>query len=146
MQPGEKRGRIVPITVMPCETMTNYPVAASLRCNFDNQSLVYLPPASIVPLLATPNIGRQPQYAHMERSEGDLEPKWLVPLPDDLDEAMVADGIPESVDYDALIKELESVCLSAFQDAHNAGFYINEYTTKIHSLGEKLLNGLRRAA
>lgn len=39
-----KRGKIVPITVMPFETMTNYGVADSLRCNFDNQSLLYLPP------------------------------------------------------------------------------------------------------
>ena len=35
-----KRGRIVPITVMPFETMTNYAAAGSLRCNLDNQSLL----------------------------------------------------------------------------------------------------------
>ena len=35
-----KRGSIVPITVMPVETMTNYGAAGSLRCNFDNQSLL----------------------------------------------------------------------------------------------------------
>ena len=36
--------------------------------------------------------------------------------------------------------------MSAFQDAHNTGFYINEYTTKVNSLGDKLLEGLRRAS
>ena len=46
----------------------------------------------------------------------------------------------------ALLKELESECLSAFQDAHNTGFYINEYTTKVNALGEKILEGLRRAS
>ncbi len=34
-----KRGRVIPIIVMPMETMTNYGVACSLRCNFDGQSL-----------------------------------------------------------------------------------------------------------
>ena len=76
-----KRGRIVPITVMPFETMTNYAAAASLRCNFDNQSLLYLPPGSVLKLLHSPNIGRKPEYAHMERKEGDMNPKWLLPVP-----------------------------------------------------------------
>ena len=33
-----------------------------------------------------------------------------------------------------------------FQDALNAGYYINEYTTKVQVLGEKLLQGMRKAA
>ena len=37
-------GRLVPITVMPFETMTNYGAAGSLRCNFDNQRLLCVPP------------------------------------------------------------------------------------------------------
>ena len=75
-----KRGRIVPITVMPFETMTNYGAAGSLRCNFDNQSLLYLPPRSVLKLLHSPNIGCKPEYAHMERTEGDMDPKWLLPV------------------------------------------------------------------
>ena len=47
---------------------------------------------------------------------------------------------------EALLKELESECLNAFQDAHSTGFYINEYTTKVNALGDKLLEGLRRAS
>ena len=45
-----------------------------------------------------------------------------------------------------MLKELESECLSAFQDAHNTGFFINEYTTKVNALGDKILEGLRRAS
>ena len=47
---------------------------------------------------------------------------------------------------EALLKELEGECLSAFQDAHNTGFYINEYTTKVNALGDKILEGLRKAS
>eukprot|EP00435_Cladocopium_sp_Y103_P003865 s1119_g1.t1 len=56
-----KRGRVEPIVVMPFETLTNYVAACSLRCNFDNQSLVDLPPASTLPLEWMPNIGPKPQ-------------------------------------------------------------------------------------
>ena len=45
-----KRGRVMPIIVMPMETVTNYGVAGSLRCNFDDQSLLYLPPRSVLKL------------------------------------------------------------------------------------------------
>ena len=45
-----------------------------------------------------------------------------------------------------LYKEIEAECLHAFQDAHNTGFYVNEYTTKVHALGDKLFEGLRRAS
>ena len=54
--------------------------AVSLRCNFDNQSLVYLPPASTLPLEWLPNIGAQSQMAWMAQTKGDLEAKWFVPL------------------------------------------------------------------
>ena len=143
-----KRGRIVPITVMPFETMTNYAAAASLRCNFDNQTLLYLPPGSVLKLVHTPNIGRQPQYAHMERKEGDMEPKWLLPVVDGSIETDEVDTLPrDSIETcKALLKELEAECVSAFQDAHNTGFYINVYTTKVNALGEKILQGLRKAS
>ena len=59
----------------------------------------------------------------------------------------VEDDIADDIETcEALLKELESECLSAFQDARNAGFYINEYTTKVNALGDKLLEGLRRAS
>jgi len=73
----------------------------------------------------------------MERTEGDLDFKWLLPL----QEESVDDSI---LDCESLLKEIESETLCAFQDAHNAGYYINEYTTKVNSLGDKLLQGLRR--
>merc|ERR1712020_215219 len=84
----------------------------------------------------------------MERKEGDMEPKWLLPVFDgsvetDEVDTQPADDIETS---EALLEELESECLSAFQDAHNTGFYINEYTTKVNALGDKLLEGLRRAS
>ena len=143
-----KRGRIVPITVMPFETMTNYGAAGSLRCNFDNQSLLYLLPGSVSKLLHSPNIGRKPEYAHMERKEGDMNPKWLLPVADGSVETDEVDTRPadDIETCEALLKELESECLSAFQDAHNTGFYINEYTTKVNALGDKILEGLRRAS
>ena len=143
-----RRGRIVPITVMPYETMSNYSVANSLRCNFDNQSLLYLPPRSVLKLFLTPNIGPKPEYAHMERKEGDLEPKWLLHLTEDPVDTSMADTDTNEhlVDCEELLKEIELETTSAFQDAHNAGFYINEYTTKVNALGDKLLQGLQRAS
>ena len=138
-----KRGRICPITVMPFETMTNYCVAGSLGCNFDHQSLLYLPPQSVLKLAALPNIGPKPEFAHMARTEGDLVPKWILDLNREADAESLTDDIESC---EELVQELDSECLSAFQDAHNTGFYINEYTTKINSLGDKLLEGLRRAS
>ena len=73
----------MPITVIPFETMTNYAAADSLRCNFDSQSLLYVPPGSVLRLLHCPNTGPKPEYAHMERKEGDMNPKWLLPVPDE---------------------------------------------------------------
>ena len=67
-----KRGRVCPVVVCPFETLTNYVAAVSLRCNFDNQSLVYLPPASTLPLEWLPNIGAQSQMAWMAQTKGDL--------------------------------------------------------------------------
>ena len=89
-----KRGRIVPITVMPFETMTNYAAADNLRCNFDSQSLLYLPPGSVLKLLHSPNTGPKPEYAHMERKEGDMNPKWLLLVPDASVETNDVDTIP----------------------------------------------------
>jgi hypothetical protein len=73
-----KRGRICPISVCCFETMSNYVAACGLRCNFDNQSLLYLPPQSVLPLEWAPNIGSQLQYSSMNRTCGDLQPKWLI--------------------------------------------------------------------
>ena len=49
-------------------------------------------------------------------------------------------------EFDELTAEVERETRCLFQDAHNAGFYINEYTTKVNVLGDKLLEGLRKAA
>ena len=84
----------------------------------------------------------------MERKEGDMNPKWLL---------LVADGSVETDEVDtcpadhietcqALLTELESECLSAFQDAHISGFYFNGYTTKVNALGEKMLESVRKAS
>ena len=138
-----KRGRICPIVVCCFETMSAYVAAAGLRCNFDNQSLVYLPPASVLPLEWAPNIGDQPQYASMNRKAGDLEPKWLMPVEESATGA--ADAVAIDLDkMQELIQELERELQGAFQDAHNTGFYINEYTTKVHALGDKLFEGMQR--
>jgi hypothetical protein len=84
----------------------------------------------------------------MERKEGDMDPKWLLPLSHCSVDTSEVDTLPgqELDSCEALLKELESECLSSLQDAHNAGFYINEYTTKVNALGDKLLEGLRRAS
>ena len=134
-----KRGRICPIIVCPFETMSAYVAACGLRCNFDNQSLLYLPPATVLPLEWMPNIGDQPKYASMNRTTGDLQPKWLLP------DAKAADEVAMDLDkMQQLMGELESELQGAFQDAHNTGFYINEYTTKVNVLGDKLFEGMQR--
>ena len=45
-----------------------------------------------------------------------------------------------------LTREIERETRALFQDAQNTGFYINKYTTKVNVLGDKLLQGLRKAA
>ena len=136
------RGRICPIVVCCFETMSNYVAACGLRCNFDNQSLVYLPPQSVLPLEWAPNIGSQPQYASMNRTTGDLQPKWFIAADAS---SNAADAAATDLDsMTALLQELERELHGAFQDAHNTGFYINEYTTKVHALGDKLFEGMQR--
>ena len=63
----------------------------------------------------------------MERKEGDMNPKWLLPVADGSVETDEVDTQPagDIETCEALLKELESECLSAFQDAHNTGLYIN---------------------
>ena len=86
-----RRGRVVPIAVHPNETTTNYAAANSLRCNFDCQSMLYLPPQSVLALDVVPNVGPRPEYQRMERQGDtsqnqvdDLDPKWLLdPLEED---------------------------------------------------------------
>ncbi|MCV6575455.1 MAG: hypothetical protein OIF58_06940, partial [Cohaesibacter sp.] len=45
-----------------------------------------------------------------------------------------------------LLQEVEQATQGGFQDAHNQGYYINEYTTKVNALGDKLMQGLKRIA
>ena len=47
---------------------------------------------------------------------------------------------------DQLTREIERETRALFQKTHNAGFYINEYTTKVNVLGDKFPQGLLRAA
>ena len=56
------------------------------------------------------------------------------------------DKMTQDFDVDEFTQEVERETRALFQDAHNAGFYINEYTTKVAVLGDKLLQGLRKAA
>eukprot|EP00435_Cladocopium_sp_Y103_P007174 s1119_g2.t1 len=119
----------------------------------------------------------------MARTEGDVNPKWLIPhdhvqaapgsspvlagsgLPSEKSSAAVAHGslpvmagsdLPSAAEkkegandatwLEELMQELERKTQGAFQDAHNQGFYINDYTTKVHALGDKLMQGLQRIA
>ena len=99
----------------------------------------------MLPLEWAPNIGDQPQYGYMNRASGDLQPKWLVPAETAAPAGTQDESISLALDkLDALMRELQSEVQGAFQDAHNTGFYINEYTTKVHSLGDKLFEGMQR--
>ena len=65
-----------------------------------------------------------------------------MPLSDS--DAKVEDGLSSHLEQ--LKREIERETRALFQDTHNTGFYINEYTTKVNVLGDKLLQGLRKAA
>ena len=138
-----QRGRIEFIREHPTETTTNYAAAVCGRWNLDAQTLVQLLPLSILdsgPLLS---IGSKPEWGAMNTAVPDGSPTNLV-LPLSESDSELSDA--ESVDLDTLKREVDRETRALFQDAHNAGFYINEYTTKINVLGDKLLQGLRKAA
>ena len=79
----------------------------------------------------------------MNAAVPDGSPTNLV-LPLSESDSEVSDS--QFADLDKLTQEVERETRALFQDAHNAGFYINEYTTKVNVLGDKLLQGLRKAA
>jgi hypothetical protein len=144
-----QRGRLDLIREHPTETTTNYPGAVCLRSNLDNQSLVRVLPLSILDSGPLPTIGRRPHWASMgeEMSEDCNTSLLLPPSGTQADQdPYVATAIQVSCEVDTLMEEMQRETAYLFQDAHNAGFYINEYTTKLAVLGDKLLPGLRRAA
>ena len=81
----------------------------------------------------------------MERQDGDCLVKWLLALHDDSVETTMVDIVPPTESCEDLLRGIEMKLASACQDAHNVGFYINEYTTKINALGGKPLGALQRA-
>ena len=108
-------------------------------------SELYSPRGSILKLLHYPSTGPKPEHSHMERKEGDMNPKGVLPVPDGSVETN-EDDMPaaEHLDAcDAVLKWLQTECLSALQDGRNIGSYINETTTKIDPLGDEPLQGLR---
>ena len=138
-----QRGRVELIREHPTETTTKYAGAVCLRCNLDAQTLVRVPPLSVLDSGPLPTIGSKQGWAAMNAAVPDGAPTNLVlPLSDSDSEASPSDD----PDLSKLTAEVERETRSLFQDAHNAGFYINEYTTKVNVLGDKLLLGLRRAA
>ena len=80
----------------------------------------------------------------------DAPTNLVLPLLDpDHENVSQDDGLEEMTqdfDVEEFTQEVERESRALFQDAHNAGFYINEYTTKVAVLGDKLLQGLRKAA
>ena len=138
-----QRGRVELIREHPTETTSNYVGAVCLRCNLDAQTLVRIPPLSVCDSGPLPTIGSKQSWANMNAVVPDGAPTNLVlPLSDSDSEVTPSDDN----DLSELTAEIDRETRCLFQDAHNAGFYINEYTTKVNVLGDKLLQGLRRAA
>ena len=138
-----QRGRVELIREHPCETTTNYAGAVCLRCNLDAQTLVRLPPLSVFDSGPLPTIGPKPEWAFMNKDVPHGSPNNLVMPVSDPDSGVEDE---DSCDLGRLRREIEREIRALFQDAQNAGFYINEYTTKVNVLGEKLLQSLRKAA
>ena len=137
-----QRGRVELIREHPTETTTNYAGAVCMRCNLDAQTLVRVLPTSVLDSGPLPTIGSKPHWAGMNAAVPDGSPTNLVlPLSDSDSEGNAS----EDRDLKDLTEEVEREIGALFQDAHNAGFYINEYTTKVNVLGDKLLQGLRKA-
>ena len=63
-----------------------------------------------------------------------------------LTHAQVLPLLPACCSKSFLRQDVEQETQGAFQDAHNQGYDINEYTTKVHALGDKLMQGLKRIA
>ena len=84
-----------------------------------------------------PNIGDRPQYASMNRSAGDLQP--IVLIAGDFMQIPPAHELSLADDLQ-LMEELDSELQGAFQDAHNTGSYIIEYTTKINAMQDDFMD------
>ena len=138
-----QRGRLGLIREHPTETTTNNPGAVCLRCNLDAQTLVRLPPLSVFDSGPLPTIGPKPEWASMNNAVPDGSPTNLVMPLSDLN-SVFEDST--SCYLEQLTREIERETRALFQDTQNTGFYINEYTTKVNVLGDRLLQGLRKAA
>ena len=114
-----------------------------MRCNLDAQTLVRLPPLSVFDSGPLPTLGPKRTWASMNAEVPEGYATDLV-LPVSESESEVTDT--DTDELTKLIAEVQREGRALFQDAHNTGFYINEYTTKVNVLGDKLLTGLRKAA
>ena len=116
--------------------------AVCLRCNLDAQTLVRLPPLSVCDSGPLPTIGSKLSWANTNAVVPGGAPTNLVLPLSDPDSEVCPSGDTDLSELAARL-DRETPCL--FRYAHNAGSDINEYTTYVNVLGNKLLQGLRRA-
>ena len=118
-----------------------------MRCNLDCQSVIRVLPPDVLDAGPLPTVGPRPQWGPMAKPLPPDAPTNLLLKLDSI-ETMVDETSSEDVLHqaEAILQEVKNEVEAMFQDAHNTGFYINEYTTKINAIGDKLLAGLRRAS
>ena len=164
-------GRILTYQTHPFECPTNYAALVAMRCNIDVQDLRRtLPPALWMPEedLEPETIEEQEKYQYMhgaypqrlkDFSLGSQKHwGWLQHLGTTTEASGVPDGLQDwhrifaalalleepiwDDELNNLIQQCAEAAHMAFVDNHNAGYYINSYTTKLNPTMQNVLKGL----
>ena len=169
-------GRILTYQMHPGESPTNYAALCTMRCNVDVQDLrrvlppiLWLEPHELEPE-ADANAGRTHTHgAYPQRlrqyNAPNVGANWgwmqhlgtspcgldaIEPEEDWLGVFQSLTGIPraDAEEFQELAKPLAQAVVASFVDAHNTGYYINSYTTKVNpnmdNVLRRLFDGVRR--
>ena len=163
-------GRILTYQLHPGESPTNYAALCTMRCNVDVQDLrrvlppvLWLEPHELEPE-GIETAGRS--YTHgaypqrlKQYSMPDLGANWgwmqylgnspchLDAVDPELDWLGVFQSLTDipradAEEFQELAKPLKREIIASFVDAHNAGYYINSYTTKVNPTMDNVLRRL----
>ena len=168
-------GRLITLQTHPYECPTNYAALIAMRCNIDFQDLRRVPPPKLwmLPAEVEPEVDlaqearhvcypqRLPQFSLGSQSTwgwmqhlattpsannwSDSKIDWLSRLQQLV--VTAEHGAADGEDLASLLSTCAAAAKEMFVTAHNAGYYINSYTTKVNpgmdNVMRKIMEGIR---